>query len=122
MQIYRTPFMLRHCTSLLIHIGAVVLGPYFSHIALCDDGWVAVHQWCPAPYVMAIIWSIICMLLLNVQVRCKQCCSRVEGVLHPRRPPILCMVHKITPSGRKGQRDHYPSAGVFSGTLNAFFR
>jgi hypothetical protein len=31
-QIYRTPFMLRYCPSLLIHIGAVVLGPYFIHI------------------------------------------------------------------------------------------
>jgi hypothetical protein len=61
--------MLRHCTSLLVHIGAVVLGPYFSHIAVCDEGWQLQHQWCPAPYVMAIIYSIICMLLLNVQVR-----------------------------------------------------
>lgn len=67
-QIYRTPFMLRHCTSLLIHLGAVVLGPYFSHTATCDEGWVAVHRSCPAPYVMAVIYSIICMLLLNVQV------------------------------------------------------
>lgn len=32
MQIYRTPFMLRYCCSVLIHIGAVVLGPYFVHI------------------------------------------------------------------------------------------
>jgi hypothetical protein len=61
--------MLRHCTSLLIHLGAVVLGPYFCHIAVCDEGWVAAHNWCPAPYVMAVIYSIICMLLLNVQVR-----------------------------------------------------
>lgn len=68
LQIYRTPFMLRHCTSLLIHLGAVVLGPYFCHIAVCDEGWVAAHNWCPAPYVMAVIYSIICMLLLNVQV------------------------------------------------------
>lgn len=60
--------MLRYCTSLLIHIGAVVLGPYFAHIAVCDEGWMAVQQWCPAPYAMAVIYSIICMLLLNVQV------------------------------------------------------
>jgi hypothetical protein len=32
LQIYRTPFMLRYCCSILIHIGAVVLGPYFVHI------------------------------------------------------------------------------------------
>jgi hypothetical protein len=68
MQIYRTPFMLRHCTSLLIHLVAVVLGPYFSHIAVCDEDWVVAQHWCPAPYVMAVIYSIICMLLLNVQV------------------------------------------------------
>jgi hypothetical protein len=60
--------MLRHCTSLLIHLGAVVLGPYFSHIAVCGEDHVVTHNACPAPYVMAIIYSIICMLLLNVQV------------------------------------------------------
>jgi hypothetical protein len=32
LQIYRTPFMLRYCCSILIHIGSVVLGPYFVHI------------------------------------------------------------------------------------------
>lgn len=71
-KIYRTPFMLRYCCSILIHIGAVVLGPYFVHIGVCDVD--AVDAWglgCPAPYVMACIYSVICMLLLNVQDTCE---------------------------------------------------
>eukprot|EP00882_Tetradesmus_deserticola_P025750 GHRQ01028311.1.p1 GENE.GHRQ01028311.1~~GHRQ01028311.1.p1 ORF type:complete len:355 (+),score=109.23 GHRQ01028311.1:157-1221(+) len=69
-KIYRTPFMLRYCCSVLIHIGAIVLGPYFVHIGVCDAD--ATELWglgCPAPFIMACIYAVICMLLLNVQVR-----------------------------------------------------
>lgn len=69
LQIYRTPFMLRYCCSVLIHLGAIVLGPHFQHTGVCDDeSWDTGLLGCPAPYVMACIYSIICMLLLNVQV------------------------------------------------------
>eukprot|EP00879_Flechtneria_rotunda_P028691 GHRR01030901.1.p1 GENE.GHRR01030901.1~~GHRR01030901.1.p1 ORF type:complete len:128 (+),score=25.41 GHRR01030901.1:464-847(+) len=68
MQIYRTPFMLRYCCSVLVHLGAVVLGPYFQHIGKCIDNWTTEQPiGCPAPYIMACIYGVICMLLINVQ-------------------------------------------------------
>eukprot|EP00878_Enallax_costatus_P044601 GHUV01053281.1.p1 GENE.GHUV01053281.1~~GHUV01053281.1.p1 ORF type:complete len:223 (+),score=1.40 GHUV01053281.1:152-820(+) len=68
-KIYRTPFMLRYCCSVLIHLGALTLGPYFQHVAVCDFDSEFAYIGCPAPYLMACIYGVICMLLLNVQVR-----------------------------------------------------
>ncbi len=28
--------MLRLCCSIMVHLGVVVLAPYFSHVAVCD--------------------------------------------------------------------------------------
>lgn len=79
LQMYRTPFMLRHCTAILIHLGAVVLGPYFQHVAVCEDDWTIHNMFCPAPYVMAVIYSVVCMLLLNVQVGAAGASIVVQG-------------------------------------------
>lgn len=67
-KIYRTPTMLRHACSMMVHIGAVLLAPYFVHIGVCDDNW----EPCPGPYVMQTTYIVICMLLLNVQAAVEQ--------------------------------------------------
>lgn len=62
-------FMLRYSCSVLVHIGAVVLGPHFASAGACDEEGAASAYGCPGPYIMACIYGVICMLLLNVQVR-----------------------------------------------------
>ncbi|KAF8072387.1 ttc4 [Scenedesmus sp. PABB004] len=66
-KIYRTPFMLRHCCSLLIYLGALLLGPYFRHVGTCDAHDLGPDGACPAPYVAACVFAVICRLLLGVQ-------------------------------------------------------
>eukprot|EP00775_Hariotina_reticulata_P012854 gene12854-12981_t len=68
-KLYRTPFMLRYCVSVLIHLGAVALGPYFRHVAACDVGWELTSFGCPGPYIMACAYGVICNLLLSVQAQ-----------------------------------------------------
>lgn len=67
LKLYRTPFMLRHCCSVIVHLGALMLGPYFVHAGRCDADWSFGPSPCPAPYCMAGIYSVFCMLLCSVQ-------------------------------------------------------
>lgn len=72
---YRTPSMLRTCCGILVHLGCFALAPYFVHRGSCADwgtgprgvGPYTADGACPAPYVNAIIYVAVSMLLLNVQ-------------------------------------------------------
>jgi hypothetical protein len=72
---YRTPSMLRACCAVLVHLGCLALAPYFVHRGSCADwgtgprgvGPMTGDGLCPAPYVNAIIYVCVSMLLLNVQ-------------------------------------------------------
>jgi hypothetical protein len=72
---YRTPSMLRSCCAVLVHLGCAALAPYFVHRGSCEN-WgtgppgVGPHTgdgMCAAPYVNALLYVIVSMLLLNVQ-------------------------------------------------------
>jgi hypothetical protein len=88
LQLYRTPFMLRYCVSVLIHLGSLALGPYFRHVARCDDSWELSSVGCPGPYIMACAYGVICNLLLSVQVwqgsgnKAGTCCIAVQLHVH----------------------------------------
>lgn len=70
---YRTPSMLRTCCAVLVHLGCFALAPYFVHRGGCSEwgpgsgGPFTADGACPAPYVNAIIYVCVSMLLLNVQ-------------------------------------------------------
>ncbi|WIA29367.1 hypothetical protein OEZ86_011872 [Tetradesmus obliquus] len=64
---YRTPIMMRYANGVLIHIFSMVLAPYFVHFC---DSWQSLgysRNSCPAGYNAAIVFTVICMLLYNVQ-------------------------------------------------------
>jgi hypothetical protein len=58
--------MLRHACAVLTHALTILLAPYFLHVGRCDEGFPG---FCPAPYMMAILWVMVTALLLHVQVR-----------------------------------------------------
>jgi hypothetical protein len=81
---YRTPALLRYSCSLLVYVGCIALAPYFVHASKCEEAWPE-GRVCVAPYVMAGIYTLITMLLLNIQVSCR----RVGGftpVVEPHEP------------------------------------
>jgi len=64
--------MLRYSCGALIHLFAVILAPYFCHFC---DSWTALgydEETCPAGYAAALVYTLITMLLLNVQMDAEQ--------------------------------------------------
>jgi hypothetical protein len=51
----------------LVYVGCIALAPYFVFASKCEEAWPEGAP-CVAPYVMAVIYTVITMLLLNVQV------------------------------------------------------
>jgi hypothetical protein len=72
---YRTPSMLRSCCAVLVHLGCFALAPYFVFRGNCTNwgtGPPGVDPstgdgMCAAPYVNAVMYVVVSMLLLNVQ-------------------------------------------------------
>ncbi|GAX77572.1 hypothetical protein CEUSTIGMA_g5016.t1 [Chlamydomonas eustigma] len=70
---YRTPAMMRHACSLLFHIFAILLAPYFAHY--CDT-WIAQghnESTCPQGYLGATFYVLIVMLLLHCEQDLEDC-------------------------------------------------
>ncbi|KAG2483990.1 hypothetical protein HYH03_017157 [Edaphochlamys debaryana] len=67
---YRTPFMLRYVSFILILLSIILVAPYFAF--MCKDSkWEDDRSGsCPAEYVTAIIYVLCTMTLYSVQVPC----------------------------------------------------
>lgn len=90
---YRTPALLRYSCSLLVYVGCIALAPYFVHASKCEEAWPE-GRVCVAPYVMAGIYTLITMLLLNIQVSFRG--GRSTPVVEPRKHTSWSFYHRGT--------------------------